>query len=141
MNGEFRICFQKGNVIIEKWTYACDTQVLNSRDSVSCSHATKTIFVSTLHFSPRSNSVASALFQKRTSKINLPLLERVQIGKGIPDELGGEPHRRQRGLYKGPRVSAVCWFFLLEEKLVAFAIGLAISLEGEGGMQQLVCSI
>lgn len=47
----------------------------------------------------RSNSVVSALF-KRTSKIQLALLEWVEIGQGVPDEVGGEPHRWLPGVFR-----------------------------------------
>lgn len=36
-------------------------------------------------------SVVSALF-KRTSEIQLPLLERVEVGQGVVDEVCREPH-------------------------------------------------
>ena len=36
-------------------------------------------------------SVVSALF-KRTSEIQLPLLERVEVGEGVVDEVCREPH-------------------------------------------------
>lgn len=35
--------------------------------------------------------VASALF-KHTSEVELALLERVEVGEGVLDEVGGEPH-------------------------------------------------
>lgn len=49
------------------------------------------IFASTLALWEDQTRVVSALF-KRTSEIELALLERIEIGQGILDELRGEPH-------------------------------------------------
>lgn len=45
---------------------------------------------STLYFAIKV-IVASALF-KHTSEVKLALFERVEVGEGIPNEVGGEPH-------------------------------------------------
>lgn len=47
----------------------------------------------------RSKSVVSALF-KRTSEIQLALLEWVEIGQGVPDEVGREPHGWLPGCFR-----------------------------------------
>lgn len=46
---------------------------------------------STMYCHCQKSSVASALF-RHTSKVKFALLQRVQIGQGIVDEVGGEPH-------------------------------------------------
>lgn len=38
------------------------------------------------------NCVVSALFKKRTSEVQLALLERVEVGEGVVDEVCREPH-------------------------------------------------
>ena len=43
-------------------------------------------------------------FHKRTSEIKLSLLERVEIGQGITDEVGREPHLERRLLYLGREI-------------------------------------
>ena len=69
-------------------TYACNTEVLNGRDFMSCS---STNSISTLLASKCSIMLFSA---GRTSEIQLTLFERVQVGEGRLDELSCESHRR-----------------------------------------------
>lgn len=108
-------------------TYACDTQVLNGGDSMACTRRPNNIVSTLALLTERSRiSVASALF-KRTSEIKLALLERVQVGEGVPDELRREPH-----LGEGCIVfTSVCASLVVNWGLVAPDGCVSRSLEGD----------
>lgn len=50
------------------------------------------ILLFSLHLLDQKQKCSICSFQKRTSEVQLALLERVEVGQGVPDELRGEPH-------------------------------------------------